>query len=72
MKQILILISLVALVGCSSIKKMTGQTNDTVLPGPREEILVPDQQTARDPIVTGQDDAPCDPTITKCPTDVTQ
>jgi hypothetical protein len=72
MKQILILISLVALVGCSSIKKMTGQTNDTVLPGPREEILVPDQQTARDPIVTGQDARPCDPKKTKCPTDVTQ
>jgi hypothetical protein len=67
MKNILILVSLLLLVGCSGFKKLTGQTNDTVLPGPREEILSPDQQTARDPIVSGQEPKPCDPTKTKCP-----
>lgn len=67
MKQFLILMTLVMLVGCTSIKKMTGQTNDTVLPGQREDILPPDQQTARDPIVTGQEKPSCDPAITKCP-----
>jgi uncharacterized protein YcfL len=72
MKQFMILISLLALVGCSSIKKVTGQTNDKVLPGQREDILSPDQQTARDPIVTGQEKQLCDPTIAKCPPDVTQ
>ena len=32
------------LVGCSSFKKLTGQTDNTVLPGEREDILPPDQQ----------------------------
>jgi uncharacterized protein YceK len=44
----------VALSGCSSLKKVTGQTNDTVLQGQREEILPDDQKTARDPVVAGQ------------------
>jgi len=46
------------LAGCTTLKKVTGQQNDTVLPGAREEILPPDQQTARDPIVTGQPQVP--------------
>lgn len=33
--------------GCSKFKKLTGQRNDTVLPGQREEILPPDQYTAK-------------------------
>lgn len=33
--------------GCSTFKKLTGQRNDTVLPGQREEILSPDQYTAK-------------------------
>lgn len=45
------LISLVAvsavLGGCSTLKKFTGQRNDTVLPGQREDILTPDQYTAK-------------------------
>ena len=41
------------LAGCTSFKRVTGQTNDTVLPGARESVLAPDQTTARDPMVTG-------------------
>lgn len=45
------LISLVAvsavLGGCSTFKKLTGQRNDTVLPGQREEILTPDQYRSK-------------------------
>lgn len=55
MKKILIAVVAVAVLsGCTTLKKVTGQQNDTVLPGAREDILPPDQQTARDPIVTGQ------------------
>ena len=36
-----------ALAGCSKLKKLTGQSNDTVLPGQREDILSPDQHTAK-------------------------
>lgn len=63
----LMLAAAIAMPGCTTFKKITGQTNDTVLPGPRENILPPDQSTARDPAVTGKQDKPCDPKITKCP-----
>ena len=56
--------------GCSSLKKITGQTNDTVLPGQREDILPPDQQTARDPSVTKKNNVACDSGVTKCPPDL--
>ena len=69
MKQFLILVLIVALVGCSSFKKLTGQTNDTILPGQREEVLAPDQQTARDPEVTRKKGELCDPTVSICPED---
>ncbi len=36
-----------ALGGCSTFKKLTGKSNDTVLPGQREDILTPDQYTAK-------------------------
>ena len=59
MKHVLIAALTVALLsGCTTLKKVTGQQNDTVLPGARENILPPDQQTARDPIVTGQPQMP--------------
>ncbi len=46
--------------GCSSFKKLTGQRNDTVLPGSREDILPADQQV--NPKPGKQDDvAACDP-----------
>jgi hypothetical protein len=70
MRQLVLIISLATMVGlggCTSIKKLTGQTNDTVLPGQREDVLAPDQQTARDPVVTGQEEKPCDPQIETCP-----
>ncbi len=74
-RQTILIISLTMMVGlggCTSIKKLTGQTNDTVLPGQREDILPSDQQTARDPIVTGKQAPACDPKITTCPTDAAQ
>jgi hypothetical protein len=43
-----------ALAGCSSIKRATGQLDDTVLPGERENVLPPEQQTARDPNLGGK------------------
>lgn len=60
--------------GCSSLKKITGQSNDTVLQGNREEVIPPDQMTAKDPIVQGNGQAqanvpgvPCDPQKKTCP-----
>ena len=50
------------LTGCSSFKKLTGQRNDTVLPGEREDILPADQQVNPRPGKT-TDAAPCDPTV---------
>ena len=44
-----------SLMACSTVKRFTGQTDDSVLPGAREEILPPDAQTARDPKVTGKE-----------------
>ena len=38
-----------ALGGCSTFKKLTGKKDNTVLPGQREEILSPDQYTAKSP-----------------------
>jgi hypothetical protein len=72
------LMAALTVAGCSSLKKLTGQTNDTVLPGQREEVIPPDQMTAKDPIVAGQnqsqtqvpDAAPvvsCDPKKKLCP-----
>ena len=55
---LLILFLSLSLAGCTTLKKVTGQTNDTILPGNREDVLPPDQQTARDPAVTGNQPAP--------------
>ena len=55
MKTIIIVgLSLSLLAGCATLKRATGQIDDTVLPGQRQEILPPDQQQARDPSITGQ------------------
>lgn len=43
-----------SLASCAQVKKLTGETDDTVLPGARENVLPPDQQTARDPEVSGE------------------
>ncbi|MEP6828251.1 MAG: hypothetical protein ABJA10_09265 [Aestuariivirga sp.] len=53
-KFIIASLSLALLAGCSTLKRATGQIDDTVLPGQRQEVLSPDQQQARDPSVTGQ------------------
>jgi hypothetical protein len=54
------------LTGCSTLKKFTGQRNDTVLPGTREEILPPDQQVNPKPgnkdVLNGEP-AQCDPAV---------
>jgi len=55
-----------SLMACSTVKKFTGQRDDSILPGNREEILPPDQQTARDPEVTGKNTAPCNPDDIDC------
>ena len=68
MKQFIILVCLAAtLSGCNSLKKLTGQSNDTILPGTREDILPPEQQTARDPVVTSKNKVACDPNKDVCP-----
>jgi len=53
-KLIIIAMASSLLAGCTGVKRMTGQIDDTKLPGQREEILPPDMQQARDPAVTGQ------------------
>jgi hypothetical protein len=40
--------------GCSKLKRLTGQTNNTVLPGQREDILPPDQHTAKNEEVAAE------------------
>lgn len=64
------------LTGCSSFKKLTGQRNDTVLPGQREDILPEDQQRNPKPGKKGAlsaDAAACDPAIDlNCETGVDQ
>ena len=72
----------IAISGCSSLKKLTGQSNDTVLPGTREDILTADQQTAQDPKITGQKqadpsatapvDQQCDPNDPTCVSSIDQ
>ena len=64
------------LAGCSMFNKLTGQRDDTVLPGAREDILPPDQQVnnrsaAED--IAGDAAIPCDSTKDlNCPTSVDQ
>jgi hypothetical protein len=55
-----------SLMGCSTVKKFTGEQDDSILPGAREEILPPDQQTARDPEVMGKKAVPCNPDDIDC------
>lgn len=55
-----------SLMACSTVKKFTGQRDDSVLPGSREDILTPEQQTARDPEVTGKKTVPCNPDDLNC------
>ena len=53
-KFLILSLSLSLLAGCATLKRATGQIDDTVLPGQRQEVLPQDQQPARDPLITGQ------------------
>jgi hypothetical protein len=55
-----------SLMACSTVKKFTGQRDDSILPGTREEVLPPEAQTARDPVVTGEKKAECKPDDIEC------
>ena len=57
-----------SLMAFSTVKRFTGQQDNSVLPGNREDILTPEQQTARDPDVTGKNKAPCNPDDASCAT----
>ncbi len=69
----------ISIGGCSGLKRLTGSTNDTVLPGNREEIIPDDQKSAKDPTLSGQGQSqaeapavpavPCDPKKKICPPD---
>jgi hypothetical protein len=63
----LMLTSLLCLPACTMLKKISGQTDDTVLPGTRENVLPPDQQMARDPNVVKKASKPCNPKVAICP-----
>jgi hypothetical protein len=53
-KQIFAILAVAMLLtACSGAKKLFNKNDDSVLQGQREEVLPPDQQTARDPAVTG-------------------
>ncbi len=73
-----IVLSALLVTGCSQIKRLTGQRDDTILPGERESVLSPSQTkindpdvkqssgsaaTAPDPNVSNDLAAPCDPEI---------
>jgi hypothetical protein len=51
-----------AVAGCGTLKKFTGQRNDTVLPGEREDVLAPEQQRNKRP-GADKDLAACDPAV---------
>ncbi len=77
--KIALALVLLTLTGCSTFKSITGQNDDTILPGQREDVLPPDQQTARDPVVTGQQpadttasQAPCNPNDPNCVSPIDQ
>ncbi len=53
-RLVLVVAVAAALQGCTSVKNIFGGNDDRVLPGDRENVLPPDQQTARDPLITGQ------------------
>jgi hypothetical protein len=64
----LLLMALLAtpLTACNTVKKFTGQRDDSILPGNREDILTPEQQTAQDPEVLGKKTVPCSPDDLNC------
>jgi hypothetical protein len=64
---LLVVLLVAPLMACSTVKKFTGQRDDSILPGTREEVLPPEAQTARDPVVTGEEKkAACKPDDIEC------
>jgi hypothetical protein len=61
-----VLASSLALSGCSTIKKFTGQRDDTVLPGAREDVLPPQKIAAPEQDPSSQN--ACPPIDPKCKT----
>lgn len=69
-----VLVLALMLGGCGTLKKFTGQRDDSILPGERENILSPEQQTAKDPVIEGgsqadtakKADVPCDTSQPDC------
>ena len=59
------LVASVGLSGCSTIKKFTGQRDDTVLPGSREDVLPPQKIAAPEP-EPATPKKKCPPLDTKC------
>ena len=59
---LVLLVAGIALAGCGSLKKFTGQRDDTVLPGEREDVLTPEQQRNKRP-GADKDVAACDPAV---------
>lgn len=59
---LVLLVAATALAGCGSLKKFTGQRDDTVLPGEREDVLTPEQQRNKRP-GADKDVAACDPAV---------
>ena len=64
--HLLVALLATSLMACSTVKRFTGEQDNSVLPGAREDVLPPDQQTARDPEVTGNKTAPCNPDDIDC------
>ncbi len=69
-----LVIAITLLSGCGTLKKFTGQRDDTVLPGEREDVLPPEQTRNKAPgKSTDVSAADCDPTIdVNCQTAVDQ
>ena len=75
---IAVVVSALLVTGCSQMKRLTGQRDDTILPGERETVLTPEQTKINNPDVTQKQAsgaatpdanspndlaAPCDPEI---------
>jgi hypothetical protein len=59
---VILLVVAATLAGCGTLKKFTGQRDDTILPGEREDVLSPEQQRNKRP-GADKNQEPCDPAI---------
>jgi hypothetical protein len=61
LRSVLALVIVAAvLTGCGTLKKFTGQRDDTILPGAREDVLTPEQQRNKRPGTDKDLEAPPD------------